>query len=833
MEQLTFHDFEIDISANSVLPGNGGYFSVAVLHSPSGQARATMRLPFDVSAMDAQLAAIESALANDVGQVARQFGTQLFDTLIRGDVRTVYDLSRQAVLARGEGLRIKLRINAPELIALPWEFLYDPRQAEFVALSRHTPLVRYVELPIPESVLSVRPPLRILGMVAAPSDVGQLDVEREKTRLEQAMGALQAQGQVELHWVEGQTWRDLQTAMQQGPWHVFHFVGHAFPGTGGSEGALLLADEDGFSAPLGASQLALLLSDHHTLRLVLLNACEGARAQEQSQFSSLAAALVQRGLPAVLAMQYPISDAAAVEFTASFYGALAANLPIDASVSEARKALSLAQPQSIEWGTPVLSMRAPDGVLWRVETPPEEQAIARIRKLSWPIVLTPLLVLIAIGILAYPLLKPLWAPAQMTGQFRIAVADFGEIDARDRVRRSQTGSLLSRWLFESLYEEYQQNADIELAQSVEIWHDSRKDTEQNIRFGVMRGDTFQERQAAAATLADRVNAHMVIYGHLVDGGATQRLEIEFYISPLLNDETASLVGPYRLGKPIPLPVPFDVDSPEVGILVDEKLQVRTQALFWLTMGLTTSSLGRSEQALEILLHAEQALDNWPEDDGKELLYFFIGREQLSLKQSEKAQAAFRRALDIDPAYARAQVGLGSTYLQRARAVPPQERLDAPHDLEQALENHRLGLDLARQAAEPLGLAAAYIASAKSHRLLGETYYLFDRLQEARQSFDRVLEETEQAIALLNDTRQYRLLAQAYESRGAAFLQSGAILRQQAQTDASRIQFELAKAAYQSCLEQGIKAPFDAFLQTVVIEQGCQRYYAVAEENAQK
>ena len=125
--------------------------------------------------------------------------------------------------------------------------------------------------------------------------------------------------------------------MQTGPWHIFHFVGHAAFDPRSGEGILLLAGDDDRSAPVSASQLAGLLADHHTLRLAVLNACEGAKGSEQSRFSSIAAGLVRRGLPAVLAMQYAISDRAAIEFTASFYGALAAGLPIDAATSEARE----------------------------------------------------------------------------------------------------------------------------------------------------------------------------------------------------------------------------------------------------------------------------------------------------------------------------------------------------------------------------------------------------------------------------------------------------------------------------------------------------------------
>ena len=114
-----------------------------------------------------------------------------------------------------------------------------------------------------------------------------------------------------------------------------------------------------------------LLADHTSLRLAVLNACEGARGDGQTRFSSTAAILVQRGLTAVLAMRAAISDQAAIEFTQSFYGALAVGLPVDAAVSEARKAMSLERPDSVEWSLPVLFMRAEDGHLWRLDAPPE------------------------------------------------------------------------------------------------------------------------------------------------------------------------------------------------------------------------------------------------------------------------------------------------------------------------------------------------------------------------------------------------------------------------------------------------------------------------------
>ena len=81
--------------------------------------------------------------------------------LMSGDVRNRYDLSRRHADEQRKGLRLKLRIEAPELAAVPWEFLYDERPpGEYVCLSQVTPFVRYLELPQPTPPLKVQKRLR-------------------------------------------------------------------------------------------------------------------------------------------------------------------------------------------------------------------------------------------------------------------------------------------------------------------------------------------------------------------------------------------------------------------------------------------------------------------------------------------------------------------------------------------------------------------------------------------------------------------------------------------------------------------------------------------------
>jgi len=101
----------------------------------------------------------------------------------------------------------------------------------------------------------------------------------------------------------------------------------------------------------------------------VLNACEGATGSEQDLFSSTAATLIRRGLPAVLAMQYEITDSAAIELARTFYEVLAEGSPVDEALAETRKAISFTAANTFEWGTPVLYMRAPSGRLFELQEP--------------------------------------------------------------------------------------------------------------------------------------------------------------------------------------------------------------------------------------------------------------------------------------------------------------------------------------------------------------------------------------------------------------------------------------------------------------------------------
>ena len=362
---MYYLDFDLHIGHRQ-----GNAYPVTVLYSPAGEGRAMLHLPFEAAPM---IQAVAAGLRDVLPRAARAnntavqtTGSALFRALMTGQVEHVYRTSLALARQQGKGLCLRLRLEPSELTLYPWEYLYDEEEGDYLSLSQQTSLIRYLELPRPPASLPIQAPLRILAMVATPEDTQPLQASHEKVVMERALGDLIQKGQVELHWVEGQTWKALQGTLWEGPWHIFHFIGHGLFDNKTQEGQLVLSDQHGAALKVGGMELTRLLKDVHAVRLVVLNACQGAQSSTTDSYSSIAATLVRGGLPAVVAMQHPITDRAAIAFADVFYCALAHSLPINAAVAEARKAMAQGRRGMLEWGTPALFMRAPQGLLFSI-----------------------------------------------------------------------------------------------------------------------------------------------------------------------------------------------------------------------------------------------------------------------------------------------------------------------------------------------------------------------------------------------------------------------------------------------------------------------------------
>lgn len=378
MAPFTYIDFDLQIERVGAArqPVQDPSYRAQVINSPGGQATQLFKLPFQPVELKTYLQRFgrtrEIIRQNDSPEPeqvvsAKTFGGRLFTAVFDNDVRDCLRGSLDEASRQGARLRIRLRLNGvPELANLPWEYLYNGSVNRFLALSDRTPVVRYLDLPERIRPLTVAPPLRALVMISSPADLQPLDVEQEWAKLKQALNDLEQRQLLTLERLDAASLPALQRQLQRNDYHILHFIGHGSFDAATQDGALALEGADGRAQQISGQYLGTLLYDHDPLRLVVLNACEGARTANTDPFAGMAQSLVQQGMPAVVAMQFAITDDAAITFAQGFYSAIANNYPVDAAVSQARKSMFV-QGNELEWATPVLFLRAPDGVLFTVQ----------------------------------------------------------------------------------------------------------------------------------------------------------------------------------------------------------------------------------------------------------------------------------------------------------------------------------------------------------------------------------------------------------------------------------------------------------------------------------
>lgn len=343
----------------------GEKYQARVVDSPSGQATSEFAAPFtEVDLEGLALTLQEARRGASVQEDTRAWGQHLFEAAFGGKVGEALHRSLDHCHSTGHGLRIRLRLGeVPDLAAWPWEFLYDPDLKRHLALSDQTPVVRFTDMLDVAAPLAVDAPLTVLVMISSPNDQEALDVEQEWSNLVEAMSALDGDKRVRLIRLEQATHESLRRALRQNRVHVLHYIGHGVFDERSQDGTLLFENEAGGTYRATSSFLGTLLHDQELLRLVVLNACQGATGSDTATYNGVAQSLVGQRLPAVLGMQFAISDRAAIAFSREFYRALADGYPVDAAVGEGRIA-ALAKGSGVEWATPVLYLRAPDGQLF-------------------------------------------------------------------------------------------------------------------------------------------------------------------------------------------------------------------------------------------------------------------------------------------------------------------------------------------------------------------------------------------------------------------------------------------------------------------------------------
>jgi len=381
MTTLPYLDFTVRLRPD----GRGGAAAIVVHSAAGGGGASSPELPLAPN----ELHRIVGALARGVRDpetpaptgpptieelmerpTAAGLGRLLSAQFFQGRVRDAFLKSRVLAAAGGHpGLRLRLlfdledaegegeeaaafRRQALALAALPWELIYDPEADRPLARGDDCPVVRVLaaraEAPRPR----IEAPFRVLLAAASPRSLPPIDVERELAPLRAALGT----APIEVDLLEHAQLDGLRAAAAGRAVHAVHFLGHGDLDHGG-DGVLAFEGADDEGTRVAGRLLAETLRGLPSLRLVTLMACRSAgflRRDGLDPYSGVAHALIASGVPAVVAMQLPITTAAAGAFAAGFYAALAVGeSPENASVA-GRRAVREADPASREWAIPAL-----------------------------------------------------------------------------------------------------------------------------------------------------------------------------------------------------------------------------------------------------------------------------------------------------------------------------------------------------------------------------------------------------------------------------------------------------------------------------------------------
>ncbi len=645
---------KIEISIREFVAPDGGYLVTSTGEPGNLSAESTL----DLAAIPAdQIAAAIDAM--DQGSLDAdatvQFGRALFEALFVGDLAKLY------TMARGHGPpAVRLIIEVPPAQRIPWELLHDGEH--FLAVAG--PMARGMASLTPAEPAIAELPLRILVVDAFPEGVDKLDSQLEAANIADALGPLASQGKAETEVLAAASLDGLQDALRSAaaepdprPFHVLHFIGHGVLDEAGEDDddqprTYLLFERAGTRQPhhVGPQDLVEIIGEYD-LKLVFLNACQSVGTTAQEAAETFAPVLLGSGIPAVVGMQTSVFDDVAVAVSREFYEALADNTPVDRALTHARRIVKAAGPDEVAHaGVPVCYLRSDTGRILDLKAPvPRTPSGSRrffTKVTDW--VLSAIVGAVVLAGGAF-IINWLQGPDRMNElSFNVAVAEFATAAGAS----SATATDLGTALFEQVA------GALEELQFTDVWGPDQA--------GRISGDSREERAADAEELADRINADLVVYGVLRGTGRDGEFLPEFFVNDRQLPGASELTGAYVLGDGDP----FDSTLDAVDELRD-RLAGRANGLAQFVIGLSAYSRGSFDRALDRFEQAA-AVPGWREEDGKEVLWLYLGNTHGRLRDYSSAGAAYETALGINPDYARAIVGQADIgfQLSRGNCFPP-------------------------------------------------------------------------------------------------------------------------------------------------------------------
>ena len=349
---------------------------------------------------------------------------------------------------------------------------------------------------------------------------------------------------------------------------------------------------------------------------------------------------------------------------------------------------------------------------------------------------------------------PSLQPQVMSGEFNVAVAEMTVIDENGATIRSEDGEAVSEFLYTRM----------EIGFEELNLHDIRYEIWGPKQTGRVRGNTPEERSIAAQQLSEDINADVIIYGVITIKQPAQ-FSPEFYVDYKGFEQIEDITGEHKLGSAMSITLPFELT--QMQAIENPALSARANALSLITIGLAFLSVDDVHEASDYFHQAEQ-VEGWFTSAGKEVVYMLLGNaysRQASIEKSDEyinaARDNYTRALEINPGYGRAKIGLAGVVYLNALGNPNDasfknvdlemlDRAEALFEEADKIENVPESANIQTKSA--FGLGQIYFVKAQ---ILGE-----DWIESAKNEFSMVIEDYE-----AGDERISELASHAYARLG--------------------------------------------------------------------
>ena len=308
-------------------------------------------------------------------------GQHLYSILIQGAVEDGLNEARREAREGGATLRVLFGFDdqADDLAQLPWELLFvrgPGGSGDFLARAHRLVLSRQLLLEGGRLRITPKePPLVVYFVVAVPTTPAYA------AQRGQLLASLQEPAEYTSSIVPDilEEWdpEEIRGRLAREPYpHIVHIIGVCHRSWREGESRLELCLDDGAGGERWVDTDALLglfdndgsLDPEDRPRLVVLHLFEASPLDFEVTFERLAPRLIRKGIPAVLAMQYPLAGEAAARFVRHLYEKLAGRKSIEEAVRDARLVLFTDYAEDRLFGSPVLYMQSFDSQLLPMPT---------------------------------------------------------------------------------------------------------------------------------------------------------------------------------------------------------------------------------------------------------------------------------------------------------------------------------------------------------------------------------------------------------------------------------------------------------------------------------